>query len=79
MGLLKKNKELFVILGIVGIVVMMIVPIPLWTVDILLALMISVALLVLIISMYLDNVLDFSIFPGLLLVLSSVFPHPMVE
>lgn len=70
MGLLKKNKELFVILGIVGIVVMMIVPIPLWTVDILLALMISVALLVLIISMYLDNVLDFSIFPGLLLVLS---------
>ncbi len=70
MGLFKKNKELFVILGIVGIVVMMIVPIPLWTVDILLALMISVALLVLIISMYLDNVLDFSIFPGLLLVLS---------
>lgn len=68
--LIAKNKELAVILGIVGIVIMMIIPIPLFMVDILLALMIAVALMVLIVSMYLENVLDFSVFPGLLLVLS---------
>lgn len=70
MDLLRKNKELAIILGVVGIVVMMIIPIPLFMVDILLALMIAVALMVLLVSMYLDNVLDFSVFPGLLLVLS---------
>lgn len=70
MDLIRKNKELAIILGIVGIVVMMIIPIPLFLVDILLALMIAVALMVLLVSMYLENVLDFSVFPGLLLVLS---------
>jgi flagellar biosynthesis protein FlhA len=61
---------MFIIVGIVGIIVMMIVPIPVFLVDILLALMISIALMVLMVSMYLDNVLDFSVFPGLLLILS---------
>jgi len=67
---LTKHKDAIVILGVVGIVVMMIVPIPPFLLDILLALNISLALLILMISMYLDNVLDFSVFPGLLLIIT---------
>jgi flagellar biosynthesis protein FlhA len=66
----KKNRDMLIIIGIVGIVVMMILPLPAFLVDILLALMISIALMTLMISMYLERVLDFSVFPGLLLVLS---------
>ncbi len=65
-----KNRDMAVIVGIIGIVVMMIIPIPTFLVDILLALMISIAIMTLMISMYLENVLDFSVFPGLLLILS---------
>ena len=65
-----KNRDMAIILGIVGIIVMMIIPLPMFLVDILLALMISIAIMTLMISMYLDNVLDFSVFPGLLLILS---------
>ena len=65
-----KHKDLLIILGIVGIVLMLIVPIPKLLMDVLLVTMISIALVVLLISMYLDNVLDFSVFPGLLLVIT---------
>jgi len=65
-----KHKDAVIILGVVGIVVMMIIPLPTWLLDILLALNISIALLILMISMYLDKVLDFSVFPGLLLVIT---------
>lgn len=64
------NRDALVIVGIVGIVIMMIVPLPTIVLDVLLAFNISIALLVLMISMYLDNVLDFSVFPGLLLVIT---------
>lgn len=67
---LGKHSDAFVILGIVGIVIIMVIPIPTLMLDVCLALMISIALLVLMISMYLDNVLDFSVFPGLLLVIT---------
>ncbi|MGL1902223.1 MAG: flagellar biosynthesis protein FlhA [Fibrobacterales bacterium] len=70
LGALAKHKDVLIIISIVGVIVMMVVPIPTWLIDILLSLMISLALVVLIISMYLDNVLDFSVFPGLLLVLT---------
>ncbi|HSQ41536.1 MAG TPA: flagellar biosynthesis protein FlhA [Fibrobacteraceae bacterium] len=64
------HKDAIVILGVVGIVVMMIIPLPTVALDILLTLNISIALLILMISMYLDRVLDFSVFPGLLLVIT---------
>lgn len=65
-----KNRDALVILGVVGIIIMMIIPLPTVVLDLLLALNISIALLILMISMYLDNVLDFSVFPGLLLVIT---------
>ncbi len=65
-----KHRDALVILGIVGIVIIMVIPIPTIMLDMCLAMMISIALLVLMISMYLENVLDFSVFPGLLLVIT---------
>ena len=65
-----RNRDALVIVGIVAMVIMMIVPLPTIILDVLLAFNISLALLILMISMYLDNVLDFSVFPGLLLVIT---------
>lgn len=65
-----KHRDAIVILGIVGIIIIMVLPIPTLLLDICLAFMISIALLVLMTSMYLENVLDFSVFPGLLLVVT---------
>jgi len=67
---MSKHKDALIIFGVVGIIVMMIIPLPTFLLDILLALNISIALLILMISMYLVNVLDFSVFPGLLLVIT---------
>jgi len=67
---LGKHRDAMIIAGIVGIIIMMVVPIPKILLDMLLALMISIALLTLLISMYLDNVLDFSVYPGFLLIVT---------
>ncbi len=67
---MSKHKDAIIILGVVGIVIMMIVPLPSFMLDGLLALNIAIALLILMISMYLSNVLEFSVFPGLLLVIT---------
>lgn len=69
---LRGRSDLFVALGIVSIVVMMVVPVPALLLDLLLALNITVAIVILLISMYTKNTLEFSIFPSVLLV-STLF------
>ena len=54
--------------AVIGILMVMIVPLPTVLLDTLLAMNISIAIMVLLISMYLLKVLEFSIFPALLLV-----------
>lgn len=63
-----KTKDLFIILGIIGIVLMMIIPIPIWLIDLLLILNISIALMILLVAMNTREALEFSIFPAILLV-----------
>jgi flagellar biosynthesis protein FlhA len=63
-----KIKELLILLGIIGIVLMMVVPIPIWLLDILLIINIATALMVLLVSMNTRDALQFSIFPALLLI-----------
>lgn len=63
-----KFGDMYVALGIIAIVITIIIPVPLWTLDILLSLNISIALLILMISMYTKEPLQFSIFPSLLLI-----------
>ncbi|AGL21228.1 flagellar biosynthesis protein FlhA [Actinoplanes sp. N902-109] len=68
-----KNRNLSkfaVPLGVIGIIVMMVVPLPTFLLDLLIALNITVALMVLLTSMFVQRPLDFSVFPALLLVLT---------
>ncbi|MFD1177208.1 flagellar biosynthesis protein FlhA [Paenibacillus puldeungensis] len=65
---MKKFKELFILVGIIGIVLLMIVPIPTLLLDILLITNISLALMILLVAMNTKEALQFSIFPAMLLI-----------
>ncbi|MEF2965196.1 flagellar biosynthesis protein FlhA [Paenibacillus sp. M1] len=65
---MKKFKDLFILVGIIGIVLIMIVPIPTLLLDILLVINISLALMILLVAMNTKEALQFSIFPSLLLI-----------
>jgi len=56
--------------GIIFIIVMMIIPIPTFLVDLLLALNIALTLVILLTTIYNLEPLEFSVFPGLLLVMT---------
>jgi flagellar biosynthesis protein FlhA len=60
--------QLAVPAGVVSIVIMMVVPLPTALLDILIAVNITFALLVLLVSMFVRRPLDFAVFPSLLLV-----------
>lgn len=63
-----KLKELIITCGIIGIILMMIVPIPILLIDFLLILNITLAITILLVAMNTKSALDFSIFPAILLV-----------
>lgn len=63
-----KTKDLAILAGIIGIVLMMILPIPAWLLDLLLVVNISIALMILLVAMNSKEALQFSIFPALLLI-----------
>ncbi|MDR0515696.1 MAG: flagellar biosynthesis protein FlhA [Fibromonadaceae bacterium] len=65
-----KHRDALIIFGIVCIVLIMIVPLPTWVLDICLTFMIGIALMILMTSMVIENVLDFSVYPGMLLVVT---------
>jgi flagellar biosynthesis protein FlhA len=55
-------------LGVVGIVLLLVVPVPAWLLDVLLIVNILFALVILLTTMFVKRPLDFSVFPSLLLV-----------
>ena len=57
-------------IGVIGIIVMMVVPLPTFLLDLLIALNITGALLILLVAMFVQRPLDFSVFPALLLVMT---------
>jgi len=65
-----QHKDAIVIFGVVCIVLIMVIPIPTVMLDILLTFMFGIALLVLMTSMMLVNVLDFSVYPNMLLIVT---------
>ncbi|MGF1645600.1 MAG: flagellar biosynthesis protein FlhA [Kineosporiaceae bacterium] len=56
--------------GVVGVVLLLVVPVPALVLDVLIAINIALSLLALLTSMYVQRPLDFSVFPSLLLVLT---------
>lgn len=67
MRTISRQRDLIVILGVVGILIVMILPLPTMLMDVLLALNLCVALIILLVSMYTKEALEFSVFPSLLL------------
>ncbi len=67
-GRVMKIRDLSILIGVIGIVLMMVVPIPKGLLDVLLIINISVAIMILLIAMNTQDALHFSIFPTLLLI-----------
>lgn len=69
---MKPNKRLAakvaVPIGVVGIIMLLVVPVPSWMLDLLIIVNIMLALVVLLTTMFVKKPLDFSVFPSLLLV-----------
>ncbi len=65
---LAQRQEFLIPLVVIGIVIIMVIPIPPWLMDILLSLNIATAIIILLTTIYTERPLDFSIFPGLLLI-----------
>lgn len=63
-----KNTDLFVAFGLMAILAVMIVPLPAFLLDLGLTFSLTFSLLILLISMYTNKALDFSVFPTILLI-----------
>ena len=75
------NADLVLILGMLGILVILFTPIPAKLLDFLLLTNLSFAILVLLLTFYVEKPVDFSTFPPLLLIatlfrLSKTFAKP---
>jgi flagellar biosynthesis protein FlhA len=67
---LGRNTDIILAFGLIFMLGLMIIPLPAALLDFFLALNISLSILILIVSLYIQSPLDISIFPGLLLVLT---------
>lgn len=65
---IKDNLDVIVSLAVIGIVLMIIIPLPKGVLDVLLAINITLSIMIMLITMFTTNVLQFSVFPSLLLV-----------
>ena len=68
MGKLKNRFDVLVAFGVMGIILMIIIPLPSFLLDILLVVNIALSILILLMTLFSTNVLQLSIFPTLLLV-----------
>ena len=66
---MNRNFSRFAVpVGVVGIVMLLVLPVPSWLLDVLIAINLLFALLILLTTMFARRPLDFSVFPSLLLV-----------
>ena len=64
----RKNSDIYVAVALIGVLSLMIIPLPAFILDIFLAASITIALTILLICLYTEHPLDFSVFPSVLLV-----------
>jgi len=67
---LASTSHAWVAAASVVLVVLMIVPVPPWVLDLLLSANITIALIILLVTLYTENALAFSVFPTLLLIVT---------
>jgi len=64
----RKNSDIYVAIAVIGVLALMIVPLPAYILDVFLATSITIALVILLVCLYTLHPLDFSVFPSVLLV-----------
>ena len=67
-----KNTDLLIAFGLLGILSVMIIPLPIILLDIALSFSLALSVLILLVSIYINKTLEFSAFPSLLL-MSTLF------
>jgi flagellar biosynthesis protein FlhA len=67
---LAQNQDIALAICVIGILVVLVIPIPTWMLDILLTVNISVSVVVLLGTIYLQRSVEFAVFPSLLLLLT---------
>ncbi|SFM31984.1 flagellar biosynthesis protein FlhA [Gracilibacillus orientalis] len=65
-----KARDFSVLFGVISIIIMLVIPLPGWLLSILILTNISLALIVILVSMNTTEALQFSVFPSLLLLLT---------
>jgi flagellar biosynthesis protein FlhA len=70
LSMLKANTDVFIAVGIIGILLVMILPLPASVLDLLLAMNLALSLVTLLVALYTREPLEFAIFPSLLLFLT---------
>ncbi len=66
-SVLARYSDLLLVAGVVAIVALMVLPLPLWLIDLLVAANIASGLLLLLLGIYIGSPLEFSVFPSVLL------------
>lgn len=66
-SLLSRYSDLLLVAGVVAIVALMVLPLPLWLIDLLVAANIASGLMLLLLAIYIQSPLEFSVFPSVLL------------
>ncbi len=67
---IRQNRDVLLAVGVLMIVAMMIIPIPPLMLDMLLALNIALAVIILLVTLFTVEPLDFSVFPSILLIVT---------
>lgn len=65
---IRSNFDVIVAFGVIGIVLMIIIPLPTWLLDTLIAFNITMGIVIILLTMFTTEVLQFSVFPTMLLV-----------
>ncbi|MFN7824439.1 MAG: FHIPEP family type III secretion protein, partial [Pseudobdellovibrionaceae bacterium] len=63
-----KNVDLMVAVGLIGILAVMIIPLPAILIDLSLTFSLAISIMILLVSMYITKALELSVFPSLLLI-----------
>ncbi|MBT4127115.1 MAG: flagellar type III secretion system protein FlhA, partial [Nitrospina sp.] len=71
-SLLQRPQEYVIGLGVVVILAVMVMPIPPFMLDLLLSFSITFSLIILLVSIFMQGPLDFSVFPSLLLIVTLI-------
>jgi type III secretion protein V len=71
-GVFARFSDLVLVVGVLAIVALMVLPLPVWMIDFLVALNLAVGLLLLLMAIYIGSPLEFSVFPSVLL-MSTLF------